>query len=110
MLHKEMKVLEIKRYPNRKLYDPSKSRYISLEHILKLALDGRDFKVINTKDGADITASTLFMAMSGAVLPSTIAGPEAIKIAQDYRYLFEQTQATDGLPFSMSLSGADSEK
>jgi polyhydroxyalkanoate synthesis repressor PhaR len=48
----------IKRYGNRKLYDTSESRYITLDEIARLVRSGNDVKVIDNENGADLTAIT----------------------------------------------------
>ena len=37
----------IKKYPNRRLYDTQISRYITLEEIRQLVLDGEEFQVVD---------------------------------------------------------------
>lgn len=50
----------IKRYPNRKLYDTDQSCYITLDQLRDIIrVYGSEVKVINTKDGKDITGETL---------------------------------------------------
>lgn len=49
----------IKKYSNRKLYDPSQSRYITLEEIARLIRQGKQVKVIDTAADEDLTAVTL---------------------------------------------------
>jgi polyhydroxyalkanoate synthesis repressor PhaR len=49
----------IKRYPNRKLYDTSAKKYITLEEISLLIQQGEDIRVIDNKTSEDITALTL---------------------------------------------------
>jgi polyhydroxyalkanoate synthesis repressor PhaR len=48
----------IKRYGNRKLYDTSESRYITLDEIARLVRSGNDVKVIDNENGDDLTAIT----------------------------------------------------
>ncbi len=48
----------IKRYGNRKLYDTSESRYITLDEIARLVRAGSDVKVIDNENGDDLTAIT----------------------------------------------------
>ena len=48
----------IKRYGNRKLYDTSQSRYITLEEIARLVRSGNDVNVIDNENGDDLTAIT----------------------------------------------------
>jgi polyhydroxyalkanoate synthesis repressor PhaR len=49
----------IRKYPNRRLYDTSGSRYVNLEDIAALIRDGADIQVIDEKTGRDITRVTL---------------------------------------------------
>lgn len=49
----------IKRYPNRKLYDTSAKRYITLESISDLILEGYDVEVKDHETGEDLTGVTL---------------------------------------------------
>lgn len=52
-------LVEIKRYPNRRFYDLSASKYISQEDIEKLVLDGRKVEIRDSQTGAEITRSVL---------------------------------------------------
>ena len=49
----------IKRYPNRKLYDTTRKKYINLDGINELIRDGETLQVIDNISGEDITAITL---------------------------------------------------
>jgi polyhydroxyalkanoate synthesis repressor PhaR len=49
----------IKRYPNRKLYDTSAKRYVTLESISDLILEGYDVEVKDHETGEDLTGVTL---------------------------------------------------
>jgi len=49
----------IKRYENRKLYDSSRSTYVTLDDIAGLIREGKEVKVIDAKTHEDITKSTL---------------------------------------------------
>lgn len=53
----------IKKYPNRRLYDTEKSRYITLADIRELVMQGMDFKVLDTNSGEDLTRSILLQIM-----------------------------------------------
>ena len=48
----------IKRYGNRKLYDTSQSRYITLDEIARLVRRGSEVKVIDNDSGDDLTTIT----------------------------------------------------
>ncbi len=47
--------LDIKKYPNRRLYDATRSQHITLYEIHDLILEGHDVQVTETSSGADIT-------------------------------------------------------
>jgi polyhydroxyalkanoate synthesis repressor PhaR len=53
------KKLEIKKYPNRRYYDATHSRHLTLEEIRSLIQQGYDITVTDAKTGADITALVL---------------------------------------------------
>src|SRR6516162_9206509 len=53
------KRLEIKKYPNRRYYDATHSRHLTLEEIRDLVQQGYDIRVIDARNGADITAQLL---------------------------------------------------
>lgn len=58
------KLRVIKKYPNRRLYDTEISRYITLDEIRQLVLDGVEFEVQDSRDGSDITRSILLQVIS----------------------------------------------
>ena len=49
----------IKRYANRKLYDPGRSRYVTLEELEELIRQGREIRVMDAVSGEDLTTQTL---------------------------------------------------
>ncbi|RMF16501.1 MAG: hypothetical protein D6761_06180 [Candidatus Dadabacteria bacterium] len=49
----------IKRYPNRKLYDTSESRYVNLDELAQMIREGYDVKVVDHKTGEDMTGMVL---------------------------------------------------
>jgi polyhydroxyalkanoate synthesis repressor PhaR len=49
----------IKRYANRKLYDQSQSRYVTLEELAELIRQGRQIRVVDAVSGDDLTSLTL---------------------------------------------------
>ena len=57
--HQKTDPVVIKKYANRRLYDTSASRYVTLDHLRDLVKDGRDFKVIDAKSGEDLTRGVL---------------------------------------------------
>jgi polyhydroxyalkanoate synthesis repressor PhaR len=48
----------IKRYGNRKMYDPQTSRYVTLDGIAELVRAGEDLRIIDNENGEDLTALT----------------------------------------------------
>ena len=54
----------IKKYPNRRLYDTEISRYITLDDVRKLVLDGVEFCVTDVKSEEDLTRSVLLQIIS----------------------------------------------
>ena len=53
------KRLELKKYPNRRYYDATHSRHLTLDEIQSLIQQGYDIQVTDAKTGADITAQVL---------------------------------------------------
>jgi polyhydroxyalkanoate synthesis repressor PhaR len=49
----------IKKYPNRRLYDTSASRYINLDDIGEMVRKGKDVQVVDAQTGGDVTRVTL---------------------------------------------------
>jgi polyhydroxyalkanoate synthesis repressor PhaR len=50
---------QIRRYDNRKLYDPLTRRYVTLEGLARLVADGQEIEVTDQKTGEDLTSLTL---------------------------------------------------
>lgn len=57
--HSEPKRLEIRKYPNRRYYDTTRSRHLTLDEIHVLIRDGYDIQVTDSKTSEDITAQVL---------------------------------------------------
>ncbi len=51
--------VEIRRYSNRRFYDTSSSRHITLEGIRGMIRDGRDVRIVEASSGEDITSRIL---------------------------------------------------
>ncbi len=49
----------IRKYVNRRLYDTTESRYVNLEDLRKLIIDGEEIQVSERATGADITTPVL---------------------------------------------------
>ncbi|MEK6805453.1 MAG: polyhydroxyalkanoate synthesis repressor PhaR [Pseudomonadota bacterium] len=54
----------IKKYPNRRLYDTEISRYITLEEVRQLVLQGASFRVLDKNTDEDITRSILLLVIA----------------------------------------------
>jgi len=54
----------ITKYANRRLYDTTGSRHVTLEDIRELILGGEQVKVIDNKTGDDVTRSTLLQIVA----------------------------------------------
>lgn len=57
-------MITIKKYPNRRLYDTSASKYVNLEFIKQLIVDKHEFEVVDSKSGADLTKVILLQIIS----------------------------------------------
>jgi len=55
----------IKKYANRKLYDTSTSRYITLNGVSELVRDGHDIEVVDRETGTDLTPLILSQIVMG---------------------------------------------
>lgn len=55
----ERPTIELRKYPNRRYYDSTRSRHVSREEIYQLVRDGYDVRVTDSKTGEDITARVL---------------------------------------------------
>lgn len=51
--------LSIKKYPNRRFYDSTRSQHVTLEDIHQLILDGNDVSITDSKTNRDITVNVL---------------------------------------------------
>ncbi len=49
----------IKRYENRKLYDSSRSTYVTLEEIAGMIREGKEVRVVDARTNEDLTKNTL---------------------------------------------------
>jgi polyhydroxyalkanoate synthesis repressor PhaR len=57
----------IKRYGNRKLYDPATRRYVTLQQLARLVAQGEDVRVLDQRSGEDLTNFTLAQALLESV-------------------------------------------
>jgi polyhydroxyalkanoate synthesis repressor PhaR len=72
MMHK------IKKYANRKLYDTTDKKYISLDHLAELIKAGEEVTIVDNRTGEDITSSIVSQLLArdkkddDATVPSSI--------------------------------------
>jgi len=57
-------VITIKKYPNRRLYDTTKSQYINLEAVKDLVMSHKEFEVVDSKTGENLTKSILLQIIT----------------------------------------------
>ncbi|WP_240770653.1 polyhydroxyalkanoate synthesis repressor PhaR [Neptunomonas sp. XY-337] len=54
----------LRKYTNRRLYDTSRSCYVTLEDVKQLVLSGEAFQVLDSKTGNDLTRNILLQIIS----------------------------------------------
>lgn len=57
-------MITIKKYPNRRLYDTTKSQYINLEAVKDLVMAHKEFEVVDSKTGENLTKSILLQIIT----------------------------------------------
>jgi polyhydroxyalkanoate synthesis repressor PhaR len=57
----------IRRYGNRKLYDPGARRYVTLDDVAKVVAGGEEVQVLDRKTGEDLTSPTLAQVLLESV-------------------------------------------
>ena len=55
---------KLKKYPNRRLYNSTVSRYVTVEDVRKLIVRGESIEVVDAKNGQDLTRSVLLQILS----------------------------------------------
>lgn len=55
--------IRIRKYPNRRLYDTSRSQHLTHDGVLALIAEGRTVQVTDSRSGADITNAVLLQIM-----------------------------------------------
>ena len=56
-------LIEIKKYPNRRLYDSTRSRHVTHEEVYQLVIAGHTVRVTESKTESDITSLVLMQAL-----------------------------------------------
>lgn len=59
----ENPVIQIKKYPNRRYYDASRSRHVTLEEVCDLVRQGHDVAITDSRTGTDITNQVLMQIL-----------------------------------------------
>src|SRR5271154_5114852 len=54
----------IKKYANRRLYDSTESRHVTLEDIRKMIVSGAKVKIVDDKSGEDLTRAVLLQVIA----------------------------------------------
>lgn len=54
----------LKKYPNRRIYDTSTSRFITVEDVRQMVLNYEPFKVVDSRSGEDLTRATLMQIIA----------------------------------------------
>ena len=54
----------IKKYANRRLYDATASRHVTLDDLRKLIVSGEKIQVVDDKSGEDVTRATLLQIIA----------------------------------------------
>ncbi|MGI9292481.1 MAG: polyhydroxyalkanoate synthesis regulator DNA-binding domain-containing protein, partial [Pseudomonadales bacterium] len=60
----EMALKELKKYANRKIYDPEERHYVTIRDVCKMVRNHIQVKVIDDKTGKDITRSILLQVLN----------------------------------------------
>src|SRR5262245_8331797 len=70
----------IKRYGNRKLYDPQARAYVTLEDLARLIGEGHDVKVLDQQTDEDITTTVLAQVILEALKERTARIPHQVLV------------------------------
>lgn len=71
----------IRKYTNRRLYDATGSRHVTLADLRQLIVDGCKLKVIDDKSGEDLTRSVLFQILAEQEqFGEPVLGPELLEM------------------------------
>ena len=55
---------KLRKYPNRRLYNATESRYVTVEDVRKLIVKGESIEVVDAKNGQDLTRSVLLQILA----------------------------------------------
>jgi len=71
-------VLHIKKYPNRRYYDATRSRHVTLQEVYDLVQDGSDVTISDSRTGEDITNLVLLQLVLEKEQPKLDVFPSSI--------------------------------
>lgn len=57
-------MITIKKYPNRRMYDASRSQYVNIDYIKSLINQREEFRVVDSKTDEDLTKTILLQIIS----------------------------------------------
>ena len=63
-LNRGKKMRTFKKYPNRRIYDLQSSKYVTLDTILNLIVEGQSIEVVDAESGNDLTQNILLQILS----------------------------------------------
>tara|TARA_A100001011_G_scaffold84889_1_gene88914 strand:- start:1442 stop:1900 length:459 start_codon:yes stop_codon:yes gene_type:complete len=63
-LNRGKKMRTFKKYPNRRIYDLQSSKYVTLDTILNLIVEGQSIEVVDAESGNDLTQNVLLQILS----------------------------------------------
>ena len=55
---------KLKKYPNRRLYDMTDSKYVTVDDVRRMIIKGESISVIDSKDETDLTRSVLLQILA----------------------------------------------
>ena len=55
---------KFKKYPNRRLYDTTDSKYVTVDDVRKLIVRGESIEVVDSRDDSDLTRSVLLQILA----------------------------------------------
>ena len=87
-------MIEIRKYPNRRLYDTSRSTYVNLEELAELVRAGHEVRVVDAKTGDDLTKDVLLQ-----VVMEVLQGVELLPVGMLRRMI----RATGSSPAHLML-------
>ena len=70
----------IKRYGNRKLYDPEAGRYVTLDDLARMVGDGEEVRVVDQRSGDDLTTVVLAQVLLEGLKQRTARIPREVLV------------------------------